>query len=134
MLKKVLLLIAIIISFDAYARASSVPLVDPAPVLVSSTATSASIEKAIVASGVRRHWVVVDRQPGVITLRYAARGFSVTVKTQYDGKSVTIKYSDSTDLDYGMEGGVAVIHPNYNRWVNNLAHDIAAELSASSVK
>ena len=75
-----------------------------------------------------------DRQPGVVTLRYAVRGFSVTVKARYDSNNVTIKYSDSTELGYGTEDGVAVIHPNYNRWVNNLAHDIAAELSISSIR
>lgn len=134
MLRKVLLLIAIIVSFDAYARARSVPLMDPAPVPVPSATASATIEKAIIGSGVRRDWVIADRQPGVVTLRYAVRGFSVTVKARYDSNNVTIKYSDSTELGYGMEDGVAVIHPNYNRWVNNLAHDIAAELSISSIR
>ncbi len=134
MLKKLFLLIAIVISFDAYARAGSVPLVDPAPVIVPAATTSATVEKAIIGSGLRRKWTVVERQAGVVTLRYAARGFSVTVKVLYSERNVIIKYVDSVELGYEMDYGAPVIHPNYNRWVNNLAHDISLELSLSAIK
>lgn len=134
MLKKLLLLIAIVISFDAYARAGSVPLVDPPTMAVPAATAEATIEKAIISSGVRRNWLVTDRQPGVVTLSYAKRGFSVTVKVMYDNSNITIKYADSVNLEYAMNGNTPVIHPNYNRWVNNLAHDIAAELSVTSIK
>ncbi|PTU31408.1 hypothetical protein [Stenotrophobium rhamnosiphilum] len=134
MFKKFLLLIAFVVSFDAYARASSVPLVEPAPIIVPAATTSATVEKAIIGSGLRRNWTVVERQSDAVTLRYTARGFSVTVKVLYSASNVIIKYVDSVELGYEMDYGQPVIHPNYNRWVNNLAHDISLELSLSSIK
>jgi hypothetical protein len=92
------------------------------------------VEKAIVGSGLRRGWQVVDRQPGAVTLRYSPRGFSVTVKVTYDNKTINIKYTDSYDMEYEVENGTPLIHPNYNRWVNNLAHDIESEMTLSSIK
>ncbi|MDR3419148.1 MAG: hypothetical protein P4L83_23475 [Nevskia sp.] len=92
------------------------------------------VEKAILSSGVRRNWMVVDKKPGLVVLQYAPREFSVTVNVSYDSQAVKIAYKDSANMEYGQEDGHPVIHPNYNRWVNNLAHDIAGELTLGSVK
>ena len=134
MLKKILMLAALLISTSVIARAPPVPLVDPPVVAVPEATAAAVVEKAIIGSGVRRGWTVIERQPGAVTLRYSPRGFSVTVKVSYDAKGVNVRYADSYDMEYGNQGGHAVIHPNYNRWVNNLAHDIEGEMMLSAIK
>ena len=134
MLKKVLLLIVVMLSFDAYARSGPVPLMDPPPVTVPPAVNATTVEKAILSAGLSRNWTIVDKKPGWVTLQYAARGFSVTVKVSYDSNNVSIHYADSSDLEYSVEDGTPVIHRNYNRWVNNLAHDISRELSLGAPK
>ncbi|HZR36150.1 MAG TPA: hypothetical protein VFA75_12290 [Nevskia sp.] len=134
MFKKLILILALSFSMAAQARHAAVPLQDPPPLPVPAGATAVDVEKAIVVSGAQRSWRVVDKKPGVVVLEYAPRQFSVTVTVSYDAHSVKIAYKDSQDMEYGQENGQPVIHPNYNRWTNNLAHDIESQMSILSVK
>ncbi len=134
MLRKVLLAAALTVSMSAQARHLPVPLVDPAPLTVPAVAKAVDVEKAILVSGAQRGWKAVDNKPGLVVLEYAPREFSVTVAVAYDTHSVKITYKDSSNMEYGKEGGQTVIHPNYNRWTNNLAHDIEAQLSVVVLK
>lgn len=134
MQRKLLLVAALAFSMSAQARHGAVTLVDPPPLPVPQGTADANVEKAIISSGVHRNWKVVERKPGAVVLEYAPRDFSVRVTVTHDAKSVHITYADSNNLEYGQEDGHAVIHPNYNRWVNNLAHDIEGELTLGTVK
>lgn len=125
MLKKVLLLVAVAISFDVHAGAQAVPLADPPVVAVPPSTPAAVVEKAIIGASVRRGWDVIERKPAEVRLRYAKRGFWVTIRALYDSNGVAIKYVDSDNLDYDAgntgpvsqvgEGGVPTGHPLYNR-------------------
>ena len=44
------------------------------------------------------------------------------IKLTYDKDSYDITYLNSTGMEYNEAEGT--IHRNYNRWVNNLKHDI----------
>ncbi|MDB5975568.1 MAG: hypothetical protein JWR07_2328 [Nevskia sp.] len=134
MLKKLFLIVALVFSMTAQARQSATTLMDPPPLPIPQGVSAVDVEKAIITSGVTRNWKVIEKKPGSILLEYAPREFSVKVKVSYDAHSVNIVYADSTDMEYGQEKGVAVIHPNYNRWVNNLAHDIEAQMSVATAK
>ena len=134
MLKRLFLIAALTFSMAAQARHGATTLLDPPPLSIPTGATAADVEKAIVSSGVQRHWHVLDKNPGSILLEYAPREFSVKVKVTYDTKVVNIAYADSSNMEYSQENGVPVIHPNYNRWVNNLAHDIEEQMTLASAK
>lgn len=134
MLRKLILVAALAVSMTAQARHGATSLKDPPPLPVPQGEKPEVVEKAILSSGVRRNWMVVDKKPGLVVLQYAPREFSVTVNVSYDSQAVKIAYKDSANMEYGQEDGHPVIHPNYNRWVNNLAHDIAGELTLGSVK
>lgn len=55
-------------------------------------------------------------------MTYIARGHSITVQVTHDKDSYEINYLKSTNMGYDPAAGT--IHPNYNRWVNNLRSDI----------
>jgi hypothetical protein len=134
MLKRIVLAALLAVSMTAQARHGAVPMVEPQPVAIPQGASSADVEKAIIDCGVNRGWTVEDKKPGAVTLKYAPRDFWLTVAVSYDARSVKIAYKDSFNLEYGSEDGKPVIHPNYNRWTNNLAHDLAGKLALASVK
>jgi hypothetical protein len=69
------------------------------------------IRKAIITGAATRQWAASVKPGNVVQLTYN-RG----------------KYVDSTNLNYGMEGGKAVIHPTYNGWINNLRQAIDVQL------
>jgi hypothetical protein len=39
-----------------------------------------------------------------------------------------VKYADSVNMNYRVEGGTPVIHPSYNQWVDQLIQAIGGEL------
>lgn len=137
MIRKLLLVVLsffAIIAMPAEARRGPAPLKDPPALTLPAGVSGKDVEKVIVSVAVQREWQVIDRQPGLVVLRYAPRDFSVDVTVRYDAKNLTIAYKDSTNLEYGQENGMPVIHPNYNRWVNNLAHDFESQLAVAAVK
>lgn len=74
----------------------------------------------------RRRYRVTARNPGSIEAFYAARNVRADLTVTYTATTYSITYRDSQNMNY--ENGR--IHPNYNRWVNNLDHDLQAEFSA----
>jgi hypothetical protein len=92
-------------------------------------------EQAILWAAKYRHWILVNRQPGTIVLKYSpTQEFSATVSVAYDAHAVSIDYVDSVNLKYGVENGQRMIHHNYNRWVYNLANDVGIEMLRMTLK
>jgi hypothetical protein len=134
-LRKLLLVVALaFFSMTAEARHGATTLLDPPPLAIPAGVTAVDVEKSILTSGIKRNWTVVDKKPGAIVLQYAAREFWVKVTVKYDAHAVSIGYLDSSNLEYSNSGGAAMIHPNYNRWVNNLAHDIDGDMAVRMAK
>lgn len=112
----------------AAAAAREAPLKDPGKVELAApgepTATPAKMRQAVVLAGTARGWAVVGDQPGRLKLQFnKGDKHRVTVDVSYDERSFEIRYVDSYNLNYAQKDGQVMIHPNYNRWVNNLAHD-----------
>lgn len=93
-------------------------------VTASKTATTSDVEHAIIRAGSSLGWVMAPVKPGLITGRLALRTHTAVVDVTYDSKSFSIKYKDSTNLDYA-DGN---IHRNYNGWIDNLEREIRANL------
>ena len=75
-----------------------------------------------------RQWAATVQPGNVVQLTYARGKHMAVVQVKYSAKTYSINYVDSTDLNYGMEGGHPVIHPNYNGWINNLRQAIDVQL------
>jgi hypothetical protein len=86
------------------------------------------IRKAIITGAGTRNWVSSVKPGNIVQLTYNRGKHTAVVAVKYSAKSYSINYVDSTELNYGMEGGKPVIHPNYNSWINNLRQSIDVQL------
>jgi hypothetical protein len=106
----------------------SVPVynVTDAPVAASKPNPSLDeVGKAIQRAGAALGWQMKETKPGQILGTLNLRKHVAVVDVNYSVKSYSIRYKDSTELDY--DGGN--IHPNYNGWIQNLDKGIHAQLS-----
>ena len=99
-----------------------------APVVTGSgkPATLEQVRSSIVRAGTSLGWVMTPGDPGLVVGRLALRGHVAIVEVRYSAKDYSIKYKDSTNLDY-RDGQ---IHKNYNGWIENLDRDIRSNMLA----
>lgn len=84
------------------------------------------IEAAIIRAGAKRDWILQAEEPGRLRGTYSPRDHRAEVLVAFDRRHFSIEYADSRNL---LQEGDS-IHRNYNRWVNNLRHDIRAEVAS----
>ena len=86
------------------------------------------VTKAIVAAGTGLQWTMSVVHPGLIVGTLNIRSHQAVVEIPYTTKAYSIKYKNSSDLNYDPEK--QTIHSNYRGWVQNLDNAIRARLSA----
>jgi hypothetical protein len=84
------------------------------------------IGKAIQRAGLALGWQMKETKPGHMVGTLYLRKHVAVVDIDYSVKSYSIKYKDSTELNYDGTS----IHKNYNGWIQNLDKGIRAQLSA----
>ncbi len=100
--------------------------VSDAPVSASKANPSLDeVGKAIQSAGAALGWQMRLTKPGHIIGTLTARTHTAVVDVNYNVKSYSIQYKDSTDLKYDGQS----IHPQYNTWIQNLDKRIRAQLS-----
>ncbi len=82
-------------------------------------------EKAIKLAGASLGWQVKQAEPGHLIATLPIRTHVAIVDITHSTKEFSIKYKDSTNLDYDGTN----IHSNYNGWVLNLQNAIVARTS-----
>lgn len=104
-----------------------VPIVEPHNGALASygNLSKPAVRDAIIRAGSGIGWQMHEEKPGLIVGAWKARDHSATVEIPYSNKEYAIKYRSSENL---LEGE-GTIHSNYNRWVERLNRNIAAELS-----
>ena len=115
------------------AQARTVDLVNPEPVTINCSLSSAQMEQAIEAGGGVRDWKVVGKQPGKLQLRYIKGNNKhvITVDVGYHRNGFAVSYLDSVNLHYFINyENVARIHPRPVGWMKNLSGDISAAANA----
>jgi hypothetical protein len=98
--------------------------VQQAPVVSARPATMADVERAIRVAGASLGWQMVARGPGAMEGTLVLREHRAVVDIKYDTKTYSIKYKDSSNLQYDGTS----IHKNYNGWVQNLDKAIRSSL------
>lgn len=111
------------------AQARQAPLVERERIelrkLDGSVATVAQVRAAIIAAARPLGWTVGSDEPGALRLSYNKQNkHFVTIRADYDAGGYQLRYVESTNLNYEVIDGVPQIHPNYNRWINNLVSRI----------
>jgi hypothetical protein len=130
------LLAAALAASGAYARTAPIQNLEDLPIVSADgkPLTVEQVKNAIISGGARARWTA-SLQPGnVVRLTYSPRSHVAVVNVTYNAKTYSIRYADSTNLNYAPEGtkGDGVIHPNYNKWVQNLRQAIEVSLRSSN--
>lgn len=128
-----LLCLGLLAAAPAFAARSSVPMqeFDNLPITTADgkQPSAEQIRKAITQAAASRDFTAAVEPGNKVRLTYSKRDHVLVVEVGFTAKTYTIKYVDSTNLGYGMEGGKPVIHPNVNRWLNNLRQGIDRQLN-----
>ncbi|MEQ9722778.1 hypothetical protein ABQG65_16610 [Yersinia alsatica] len=86
--------------------------------------TASEVQRAILAGGISRGWIMVPASEGVINGKLINRDHIVEIRINYSANNYQIKYVGSTNMD--AKNGK--IHSKYNRWIANLNKDIQTKL------
>lgn len=120
------LVFAAILLLMAGCRSAPVHDVVAAPATTVKPVALSTMESAIIGAGTGLGWRMIPRAPGQIEGVIALRDHRAVVTVNYDTKSYSIKYKDSSNLHYDGKS----IHKNYNGWVENLDRAIRTNLAA----
>lgn len=89
--------------------------------------TQNDYKRAIIRAGANRGWTFDDAGPGHLIGRVDVRGkHSAVVDLYFDRSTYRIEHQSSQGLNY--DASKNAIHPNYNKWVQNLQRDIDREV------
>ena len=103
------------------------PMIQVQDVQITTPTDISNLTYAIDIALRTRRWDILSREPGRIVAKYppaaSERTETATIAVVYDSNSYSIEYVDSENLLYDANAGT--IHKAYNRWVNNLDHDLA---------
>lgn len=126
------LAVAALASFPVQAR-TPVPVINLTQIAIpaspSQGRTEAQVRQAITLAAQAKGWTVAAPEAGKLVATLNVRNkHTVMVDIPYDSRSYSLIYRDSANMKYGQMNGEAVIHPNYNRWTQDLRVAIDHEL------
>lgn len=126
MLRKTLkILIPAIALLVVGCRIAPVYNVEQSQITTSRPVSMGEVEQTIRQAGASLGWQMVPKGPGSIEGTLLLREHRAVVDIKYDTKSYSIKYKDSSNLQYDGTS----IHSNYNGWVQRLDNTIRARLT-----
>lgn len=123
-----MILLVLFLQGPAWARTAE--LIEHERVLLPGTSThlptTEDARAAIILGGQHLGWRVTGDNIGRITLFYNRKNkHTITIHVIYDAYGFQVRYADSTNMNYEkVDENTALIHPNYNRWINNLIKEI----------
>lgn len=118
------------------ALADTIPLVDPAPIIVPPNTAQDTVARAVLEGLAERKWKTVPgEQPGVVHATIIAHGGDqASVDVIYDTQQIQIKYVSSRKMDEAEVDGKRVIANRYINWSRNLAQSISKALGIVPAK
>lgn len=129
-------------STPAMAQRAVVPIVnlDNLPVTTVSgvTPTAAQVRQSIEAAALSRDWEIREAAPGQLVASLSVRGkHTITTDIAYSATTYSIRYRDSVNMkfkaaDPASAPVVGLIHPFYNRWVDDLDRAIRVSFAKLS--
>lgn len=107
--------------------ARTAPLNEPQNLVLSGPKSAADAKKIILAAALSRGWRVVKESPNNVRFQYSRGRHTAVIEVPFTANSYGIKYVSSDNLNYGERDSGKVIHPTYNKWVDNLVRSINVE-------
>ena len=126
------LIIAATLSLSALAR-EAVPIINHDNLLVATNSgkptSAAQVKQAIQTAAGTKNWSVSAQAGGKLLATLNVRSkHTVMVEITYTANKYSLRYQDSSNMKYGDRDGQAVIHPFYNKWVQEFKEAIRIEL------
>ena len=125
--------LALLVSGSVLAR-PPVPMADvvdkPIATASGKALTAEETLAAIRSAAEGRKWVVTPQDDGklVASLSWNSNKHTIVVTITSSADRYSIAYKDSVNMRYGTQDGKPVIHPYYNRFVDELRDAIRVEL------
>ena len=129
------LLGAVLLAANAHAQRQPVPIVNHENVAVTTSSATAptpeAVTKAIISAAQAKKWTIthVAGSPKIQAKLFVRNKHTVVVEIESSANAYSLRYVSSIDMKYGIQDGVPVIHPFYNRWVSELMDGIRSELT-----
>ena len=121
------LLVALALLLTACAAPQPVQNINQTSVVTNKpNATAEDVRQAIVRAGLGLGWQMKNAGPGQMVGTLNLRQHVAVVDIAYDRNSYSIRYKDSSNLNYDGTS----IHRNYNSWIQRLDQQIKIQLSA----
>ena len=89
---------------------------------IANTPSLLQVEKAVKDSLIGRGWIPQKVSTNSYIGLYKRRDLMAKIKVLFNTSTFTINHLESTNLDY--DASDQSIHPTYNKWIQNLEHDI----------
>lgn len=121
-------LIGIALSLVA-ACGSTAPIMNVDNTAVMGDLSKEQVRKTIITAAANRGWVISDTNDNELQATLNLRTHQAVVRIPYSEKAYSIVFVSAKNLD--EKNGK--IHPNYNRWVNNLNADIRRFMQIESL-
>jgi len=134
LLRFIVLILLSFASVQAMAR-ESVAVINHANIAIQRPAgqlTADQVKQAIITAPAPRPWEFSAPEAGKLIATLNVRGkHTIVVDISYSATAYSIAYRDSVNMNFKAGGadGVGVIHPFYNRWVDELRDAIRLQLS-----
>lgn len=108
---------------------STAPIMNVDNTAVMGDLSKEQVRKTIITAAANRGWVISDTNEHELQATLNLRTHQAVVRIPYSEKSYSIVFVSAKNLD--EKNGK--IHPNYNRWVNNLNADIRRFMQIESL-
>lgn len=128
-----ILSLAALFTAPAMAR-SSVPVVNYDNVAVTTgsgiQATAEQVRQAIIKGGTSKGWTFTQTADGKLLANLIVRNkHTVEANITHAADKYSVTYQSSINMNFEMKDGQPVIHPHYNKWVQNLLTEVNRELA-----
>jgi hypothetical protein len=126
--QKLAVLIAILFASAGACARGTVPVVNFEDNQITTgsgkTLAAEEVRKLITAAAGAKRWTVTAAGREKMQATLNVRSHAVVVDVAYTATSYSIRYVDSTNLNYEFDAAGGKIHPSYNNWVKQLKQAI----------
>jgi len=130
--KSLFIVFIALLSLTATAR-EAVPIVNYDDIAVATNSGKApsaeQVKQAIIAAASNKSWSIAHQADGKLLATLIVRNkHTIVVEIAYAADTYSLRYKDSINMKFDQRDGQPVIHPYYNRWVQELKDAIRIEL------
>ena len=126
------LIASTLVAAPAIAR-EVVPVINHDNIAVATSSGKApaaeQVKQALLTAAGARGWEVAPQADGKLQATLIVRNkHTIVVEIAYSDQKYSLTYKGSSNMKYGQRDGQPVIHPFYNKWVQDLKEAIRLEL------